>query len=425
MTPGSRIAIVLSLILAGATAPACSSNAGGQQANGLQTSSVGGAGNAASGGGFGSGGAPAAAVTGAGGMGANVPAANPGSGGSSAGSGGMMSMAGGSGTAGMMVASGGSGAPDAGTTDMTGAHDAGGGGAGDCGMRTGMRGKTSRSVTVAGVQRTFIAYLPPMASPTTPLPFVYVFHGATQTGQNLYDMTEYAKLADSEGIALVFPDGQDTSSATGVGSLTPWNVSDGPLVCGLGTLVSNPNAVDFEFVDAMRSDVQQDQCLDSKHVYATGFSMGGYFTHHIACDRPDFRAAAPHSGGTMADLSTCTTGHVPIIIFHGTADPLIADNCDDPMASPDPSFSASATLWAMKNGCKTTYTTTPTNGTGGNGSCYLYDGCPADGQVEMCAFQDMGHCWAGAPVCPGCIGEGPNYASATKLEWDFFKKYAW
>lgn len=46
----------------------------------------------------------------------------------------------------------------------------------------------------------------------------------------------------------------------------------------------------------------------------------------------------------------------------------------------------------MKNGCKPTYTTIPTNGTNGsNGSCYLYDGCPADGQVEMCAFQGMPH----------------------------------
>ena len=46
------------------------------------------------------------------------------------------------------------------------------------------------------------------------LPFVYVFHGANQTGQYLYDATEYSKLADSEGIAVVFPDGQGTSSAT-------------------------------------------------------------------------------------------------------------------------------------------------------------------------------------------------------------------
>jgi polyhydroxybutyrate depolymerase len=293
-------------------------------------------------------------------------------------------------------------------------------------MRTGMRGKTSRTIMVGSDKREFIAYLPESANPQQALPFVYVFHGANQTGQILYDMTTYAALADKEGIAVVFPDGQGVSSTTGVASLTPWNVSDGGALCGLGTLVSNPNPVDFAFMDAMKMEVQKDQCLDDKHIFSTGFSMGGYMTHHIACDRTDIRAAAPHSGGTLADLSSCKTKHVPIIIFHGTADPLIAANCDDPKLAPDPGFTASATLWAQKNGCKPTFQTIPANGTNGsNGSCYVYDDCPPDGQVEMCSFQDLPHAWAGAPVCQSCIGEGPNYASATQLQWDFFKKYAW
>jgi polyhydroxybutyrate depolymerase len=299
-------------------------------------------------------------------------------------------------------------------------------GDGSCGVRSGMRGKTSRSVTVGGSQRTFIAYLPDAASPTTRVPLVYVFHGATQTGSGLYDATEYSKIADAEGIAVVFPDGQGTSSATGTGSLAPWNVSDGPELCGLGTLVSNPNPEDFQFVDAIKAEVQQDQCIDDAHVFATGFSMGGYFSHHIACDRPDFRAAAPHSGGTMADLASCTTGHVPIVIFHGNADPLINDGCDDPKGALQAGFPASATLWAQKNGCKNTYTSIPANGTDGlNGECLLYDGCPADGQVEVCIFDGLAHAWAGAPVCAGCIGAGTGYASATHIEWEFFKKYAW
>jgi polyhydroxybutyrate depolymerase len=259
------------------------------------------------------------------------------------------------------------------------------------------------------------------------VPFVYVFHGATQNGQELYDATEYAKLADTENIAVVFPDGQDTSSATGAGSLTPWSVTDGPGLCGAGGLVSNPNPVDFDFVDAIKKEMEQDQCLDDQHIFATGFSMGGYFSHHIACDRPDFRAAGPHSGATMASLDTCKTQHMPIIIFHGGSDPLIDDACDDPTATPDAGFPASATLWAKKNGCMDTYQTVPEKGTtaGNDGQCYIYDGCPADGQVELCTFNALQHAWAGAPVCDGCIGSGAGFASATQLEWDFFKKYAW
>jgi poly(3-hydroxybutyrate) depolymerase len=280
---------------------------------------------------------------------------------------------------------------------------------------------------VGGASRTYIAYLPQSAHPAMALPFVYVFHGATQTGSNLFDITQYSSLADSEGIAVVFPDGQGTSSVTSTGALNPWNVSDnGAAVCGAGDLVSNPNAVDFAFVDAIKADVLQDQCLDAAHTFATGFSMGGYFTHHIACDRADFKAAAPHSGGTLASLSGCKTGHVPIIIFHGTVDPLIAPGCDDPNSTAQSGFPPSATLWAQKNGCRTTYTAMAENGSGGNdGQCYLYDGCPSDGQVELCTFTNLSHAWAGAAVCPGCIGSGTNYASATQLEWSFFKHYAW
>jgi polyhydroxybutyrate depolymerase len=322
------------------------------------------------------------------------------------------------------------GGPNAGDASRVAANDDGGGSGGTsgCGGRTGMRGKTVRSLMVSGKMRSYVAYLPEAANPTHGLPFVYVFHGANQTGANLYDMTEYSTLADSEGIAVVFPDGQGASSIASMGVLAPWNVSDnGASVCGAGALANNPtSSVDFAFMDAIKADIEQDQCLDNDHVFATGFSMGGYFTHHVTCDRPDIRAGAPHSGGTEASLDGCArAGHVPIIIFHGTADPLIADGCDDPNGSAQSGFSAAATLWAQKNGCKSTYSTIPTNGSSGNGQCYLYDGCPSDGKVELCTFTNLAHAWAGSTACPSCIGSGTGYASATQLEWAFFKKYAW
>lgn len=104
---------------------------------------------------------------------------------------------------------------------------------------------------------------------------------------------------------------------------------------------------------------------------------------------------------------------------------LLVHCADSPSAQTG--FPPSATLWAKKNGCQNTYTTVPTNGSGGGaGQCYIYSGCPADGQVELCTFTGMSHAWAGGST----MGQGGSfaaatYASATQLQWDFFKKYAW
>jgi polyhydroxybutyrate depolymerase len=292
-----------------------------------------------------------------------------------------------------------------------------------CGTGASMRGLTMRSTMVGTVTRTYLAYLPTSISPTTPIPFVYVFHGFTESGEDMYNITGYAQLAESEGFAVVFPDGEGGPDSI----LPPWNIENpGQTVCGAGQF-EVATGDDFGFMDAMRSDIESNQCIDSSHVFSAGFSMGGYFTHHVGCYRSDIRAVAPHSGGTLADLSVCTTGNVPVIIFHGTLDLVIAEACDDPTAVPLPMFPPSATLWAAKNGCQNTYTTIPQTGTGGaNGQCYLYDGCPADGQVEVCTLNGMPHCWAGG-TDPGTGGiySCTDYPSATSLQWNFFKAYAW
>jgi polyhydroxybutyrate depolymerase len=284
--------------------------------------------------------------------------------------------------------------------------------AGPCGMRTGMRGTTSRSLTVAGLTRTYIVYLPD-GNAQTPMPLVFVHHGYTMSGQDMYNVTGYTAIADSDQVALAFPDGQAGPNSLGA----PWNVGSDvcPSVAG-----PPPSATgdDFAFLDAMKADISQDQCLDTDHEFLTGFSMGGYFSHHVGCMRDDIRAGAPHSGGTHS-FDTCTTGHKPVIMFHGLADPVVPEGCDDPAGSTPSGFTAAATQWAVKNACGATTHTISVD----NGSCEVWDGCPADGQVELCTFTAMGHCWAG--------GDGvslyacDDYASATQLEWSFFQQYAW
>jgi poly(3-hydroxybutyrate) depolymerase len=135
--------------------------------------------------------------------------------------------------------------------------------------------------------------------------------------------------------------------------------------------------------------------------------------------RPDIRAVAPHSGGTH-ELSGCINAKRPIIIFHGKSDGLIAPGCDDPGSPPVTGAEPSATAWAAHNGCGTTTTTRTVQG----GTCIHYEGCPVGGQVELCTFDNMAHCWAGGAAGAG-VFSCPTYESATRLEWQFWKDYAW
>jgi polyhydroxybutyrate depolymerase len=273
-----------------------------------------------------------------------------------------------------------------------------------CGTRTDRRGETTRTVDAGGLTRRYHVYLPAHADRSRPLPLVYVHHGYTMSGNLMIGVTRYEQLADEEGIAVVFPDGQG-----GALSLeAPWNVGDG--VCRSYEIITpNASGDDFAMLDAIRADVSADQCIDERRVYVTGFSMGGYFANQAGCMRSDVRAIAPHSGGTH-DLAGCTGGVKPVILFHGTADPVIPTSCGRDAAA----------AWAAHNGCATTKTSRDVQG----GNCERYDGCPAGGQVELCTFTLMGHCWAGGPLLSG-IYACPPYADATRLEWEFFKAYAW
>jgi polyhydroxybutyrate depolymerase len=328
---------------------------------------------------------------------AGKPSANAGSGGlalpvSGAASGGE----GGSTTSGGKPASGG--------VWTSGGTGAGSGGAGtnqprSCSSKPGaLRGKSNQTLTAGGLTRTFVHYAPSTLSANEPAPVVIAAHGWLQSGQAMFDLTRYHEVADREGFVLMYPDGQPAAPG-------PWNVGAG--ACP-STLLVLPTATgdDQAFVDAMLDFAEADQCVDRRHVFVTGFSMGGYFTNETGCMRSNIAAIGPHSGGSH-DLSACPVVHKPVILFHGAKDGLIPAACG--MEARD--------RWVSHNGCRSEVETVSVMG----GHCEYSVGCPSDGQVALCLFDGMDHGWAGGQGNYGF----PNYESASELGWAFFKKYAW
>ena len=261
-----------------------------------------------------------------------------------------------------------------------------------------LRGKSNQTLTAGGLARTFVYYAPSSLSANEPAPVVIAAHGWLQTGQAMYDLSQYQKVADREGFVLMYPDGEP-------GSVGPWNVGEG--ACPSSLLVL-PTATgdDQAFIDAMVDFAEADQCVDRRHVFVTGFSMGGYFTNETGCLRSSIAAIGPHSGGSH-DLTACPVVHKPVILFHGTSDGLIPVSCG----------TEARDRWVAHNGCGAAVERVAVTG----GHCEYSQGCPADGQVALCLFDGMDHGWAGGQGSYGF----PDYESASELGWAFFKKYAW
>jgi polyhydroxybutyrate depolymerase len=303
---------------------------------------------------------------------------------------------------------------DAALDDATAGSDAGDGSAAACSGKPGAkRGKSNQTLTAGGARRSFIYYAPKNLDPNLPVPLVIVPHGTNMSGQGMFDITQYAALADREKFVVIFPDGID-----GPGSLAPWNVGSG--VCGLGAFVVGAGN-DQAFVDAMIEFAEQDQCIDARHVFMTGFSMGGYFANETACVSSKIAAIGPHSAGTH-DLSRCSAKLKPAILFHFTSDSLIDYECG----------TGARDQWVKRNGCSAASPdVVPVKG----GKCEYYKGCSAGAQVAFCAFDPpawlddgipSGHGWSGgAKLGAESFGAISNTESASELGWAFFKKYAW
>jgi polyhydroxybutyrate depolymerase len=284
----------------------------------------------------------------------------------------------------------------AGGSDQAGAA----GSSGRCTGKLGQhQGKSNQTVSAGGLTRTFVYYAPADLDPNTPAPVVIVAHGWTMSGQEMFDITQYSRIADREGFVVVFPDGEP-------GSVGPWNV--GQNACPSTLLVLPLGAGDDQaFVDAMLEFAEADRCLDRDHVFMTGFSMGGYFSNETGCLRPDIAAIAPHSGGSH-DLASCASSRKPTIIFHGTTDGLIPVTCGREARD----------RWAARNGCGTEVESRAVMG----GTCEFSRDCPPDGQVALCLFEGMAHGWAGGI---GSANAFPEYESASELGWEFFTTYGW
>ena len=139
------------------------------------------------------------------------------------------------------------------------------------------------------------------------MPLVLGYHGFGETSLDMRGLLADRALLD--GFVAVFPQGSNLGGST-------------PAYFNIETLDEPLLADDVGFTGALLDRVEADLCVDRTRIYAMGFSNGGMFVSTLACKLNDrIAAVAPVAGVHL--LPDCAGRPMPIIITHGTSDPLV------------------------------------------------------------------------------------------------------
>ena len=253
-----------------------------------------------------------------------------------------------------------------------------------CGVRA-VAGTHSLTKMIAGHERVLVVHVPSRYKSDKAVALVLNLHGSGSTALAQESFSGMDATADEHTFLVAYPQGL-ISSGTGF----DWNVPNVPLIGGSYAPKNSANDVTF-LVDAVKV-LESTYCVNPTEVYATGMSGGGRMASQLACDASSvFAAVAPVAG--LRFPSPCpTTRAVPVVAFHGTADPI------DPYKGNGEAYwtysvKVAASLWAGQDACTSSATVTQRNGY----SLTSYARCKGRAAVELYSLKGEGHEWPGGP----------------------------
>lgn len=278
--------------------------------------------------------------------------------------------------------------------------------------------KLSLNSPRGGGRRTFLLHLPDDYASDKPSPLILSFHGKDQDASAMETQTSLSDHEMNPDAVVAYPQGVD-KMWTGDPEAPP---------------TSQINDVDF--VADLLDYLEQQYCIDTLRVYATGFSNGGGLTDLLACSKEvsaRLAAVAIASGAFYKDsalqeplFSACNPTHVmPIMEFHGEKD--LVEHYDGKGTPDGESYALRewCAEWAERNGC--------TAGSE-NRTVELYAGevlrstwsCGKWEDVVVHYFiKGFGHGWPTTTHLENDYQRfGPTYFNATPMVMEFFGKYA-
>lgn len=258
------------------------------------------------------------------------------------------------------------------------------------------------SIMHDGQQRDYIYYS--AENSAVDLSLLIVMHGFTQTAENIMQYSQFNQLAESEGFAVVYPQGIGNS----------WNVD----------FNGGSTADDLGFIAALIDSLSENYAIDLNRIYATGFSNGGFMSYRLAYQLSNKIAAIASVAGTISSnafQSWSPELPVPVLHIHGTADFIV------PYAgfSGIEGVEALLNFWITHNGCASPPEITDLPDLVQEGSTvtlYEWMNCNSDKQIDLLKINNGGHTWPGANGSG--IGNVNQDISASEEIWNFVKQFS-
>ena len=272
---------------------------------------------------------------------------------------------------------------------------------------------TTLTISIDGHPRVVIVHVPTGYSGANKVPLVLNMHGSGSNALEQEGFTGMDATADADSFIVAYP-----QALLPDGRGFDWNVPSVPLVGDKPVPVGA--ADDVAFITQLVGNLRSRYCINPARVYATGFSGGARMASQLACDSSNtFAAVAPVSG--LRIPAGCRPARpVPIVAFHGEADPV------DPYGGHGQAYWTYSVLqaaqgWARQNGCSPTAATSTV---GPQVTLTAYRGCSSGAMVALYSIAGEGHEWPGGPPLPKAITDvlGPqsDAIGANATIWAFF-----
>jgi polyhydroxybutyrate depolymerase len=282
------------------------------------------------------------------------------------------------------------------------------------------------SFSAAGEAGSYIVEFPSDMGPSHPLPLIVDLHGYSETASIQADFTKLGAYGATQGFITVTPQVNE--------AVQHW--------------ITTPGSSDQRFLITLIGHLTSTLCVDRHKLYVAGYSNGAFMASALACTDAGKIAAVATVAGIQAPSACHPSRRVPVIAFHGTADPFVPYKGGiGPAAKELPSITGQGSIgsnlnakadqgiqqtdlpipveearWAARNGCsKPPKTSTVTNDV----TLIAYK-CPGNATVELYRENGDGHIWAGSEAMvaiASVVGKTTFSISANQLIWKFFASH--